>query len=154
MRKIVPLLYSILFVLALSACGQAFASSPEATYQPPEVELPVNLPDAKAAARAYLDAWKREDYAGMYAMLTAVSQDAMTADEFSSHYESVADEMTLTGLAYEILTVLTNPDTAQVNYRVTLTSVLVGDVSRDTVMNLSLDEGQWRVQWDDTLVLP
>ena len=39
-------------------------------------------------------------------------------------------------------------------YRVTLKSLLVGDISRETVMNLRREKGDWRIQWDDTLVLP
>jgi cell division protein FtsI/penicillin-binding protein 2 len=38
--------------------------------------------------------------------------------------------------------------------QVNLHSVLVGDIQRDTVMNLSQEDGQWRVQWDSTLILP
>jgi penicillin-binding protein 2 len=41
-----------------------------------------------------------------------------------------------------------------VSYRVILHSILVGDIQADTLMNLSTENGQWRVQWDDTLVLP
>jgi penicillin-binding protein 2 len=112
-------------------------------------------PDAKAAARAYLDGWKSENYAGMYALLTQVSKDAIGEDAFSKKYRDVAAQAALSkGIDYSILSSLTNPQSAQVSYRVTLHSALVGDIQRDPVMNLSLENGQWKVQWDDALILP
>ncbi|MBN1148779.1 MAG: hypothetical protein JXA78_16075 [Anaerolineales bacterium] len=108
----------------------------------------------KAVAQAYLDAWKAENYPAMYTLLTSVSRDAISQEELERHYQSVAVEAALSGMEYEILSVLVNPDTAQVGYRVILSSILVGDIGRETVMNLRLERDQWRVQWDDTLVLP
>ncbi len=113
-----------------------------------------SVPDVKLTARTYLDAWKAEDYSTMYSLLTAVSKDAISEDEFTKHYRGIAAEAALKSVNYEILSSLTNPDTAQVSYRVTLTSMLVGDIQADTLMNLGLDQGQWRVKWDDTLILP
>jgi penicillin-binding protein 2 len=114
-----------------------------------------SVPDVGEAARAYLDSWKAEDYEAMYARLTPVSQDAVSLEDFTKHYRSVANEAALSGLDYEILSSgILSPDSAQVSYRVLLHSVLVGDLSGSTLMNLSMEDGQWRVQWDDTLVLP
>jgi penicillin-binding protein 2 len=114
----------------------------------------VNSADVNSVARAYLDAWKGEAYEAMYPLLTSLSQDAIRAEEFARHYESVAVEAALGGVDYEILSVLAQPDKAQVRYRVTLHSMLVGDITRETVMNLRNEKGEWRVEWDDTLVLP
>jgi cell division protein FtsI/penicillin-binding protein 2 len=116
--------------------------------------------NVKSISQTYLDAWKVEDYSRMYSLLTSISQDALNEEEFVEHYQSIAIEAALTEIDYEILSVLVNPDTAQVRYRITLRSILVGDITRDTVMNLrteySQDQGvdQWRIEWDDTLVLP
>ena len=63
--------------------------------------------------------------------------------------------MALSGLDFEILSSLVmNPESGQVGYRTTFHSSLVGDIVRETAMNLSLEGGQWRVQWDDALVMP
>jgi penicillin-binding protein 2 len=113
-----------------------------------------DLPDAKEVTQAYLDAWVRDEYSAMYNLLTSVSKAAISADEFEDHYAGIALVAALHDVSYEIQSVLVNPDTAQVKYRVTLSSMLVGDISRDTLMNLSLEDGQWRVQWDDMLVIP
>jgi penicillin-binding protein 2 len=111
-------------------------------------------PDVEAAARAYLEAWQADDYAKMYGMLTPISQDALTEEEFTEIYSHVATEAALGSLDSQILSSLTQTRSAQVSYRVNLHSALVGDIVRDTLMNLSLEDGQWRVQWDEALILP
>jgi penicillin-binding protein 2 len=154
---------TLLFVVLLVGCsGQAsegiLTPAAEKTSIPspnaPQV-FTTSVPDVQATARAYLDAWKGDDYKAMYAMLTSISQAAMNEDEFAKHYGGVSAEAALSGVDYGILSsLIVNPDTAQVSYKVTLHSALVGDIQRDTLMNLSLEKGQWRVKWDDTLILP
>ena len=90
----------------------------------------------------------------MYGMLTTLSQDAFSFTDFETRYRDVAVEASLSAVEFEILQTLTTPTTAQVAYRVTLVSALVGPISRETQMNLSLENGQWRIIWDDTLILP
>lgn len=111
-------------------------------------------PDAEITAQAYLDAWKIEDYATMYALLTPLSQDAINKEDFTNRYEAIAVEAALSGIDAHILSSLTQSSTAQVSYRVILHSVLVGDIQRDTTMNLSLEGEQWRISWDDAMILP
>jgi len=144
----------------LTGCTSFASQTPSATLLAGS-PTPVNLYSSAATTEAvsavvqkYLDAWKREDYGTMYPLLTTLSQDAIHAEEFSKHYQSIAVEAALSSVDYEILSVMVNPDTAQVRYRVKLDSVLVGVITRDTVMNLRLEQGKWRIEWDDTLVLP
>jgi cell division protein FtsI/penicillin-binding protein 2 len=116
-----------------------------------------STPDPSTTANDYLQAWKNEDYSAMYGLLTSVSRDAIDEDEFNRKHSRVAAEAALMQppLDYEIRSALVNPYNAQVSYRVTMHSLLIGDfTSRETVMNLSLENGQWRVQWDDGLILP
>lgn len=113
-----------------------------------------HAPDARVAMQAFLDAWKSEDYPTMYGMLTKVSQDAITQEDFATRYKDAMDAMSLADFKYQILSVLTNPYTAQSAFHVTYQSVLVGNLERDLVAHLALEEGQWRVQWDDGLILP
>ena len=150
----------LLFSLFLAACTQPTPPLPTLTPTlPPTATLPdvqvmtTSVPDAEAAARAYLEAWLVEDYPAMYAMLTPISQDAINEEDFAALYSSVASEAALSGWEYEILSSLINPRSAQVGYRVTFHSVLVGDFSSDTMMSLSLETGQWLVQWDDALIM-
>lgn len=156
----IRIVIGMLALLALFGCQ----STPEVT---PTLEQPVTptlgqaevnttpVPDAAEAARAYLDAWQEDNYPAMYAMLTSVSRDAIDADAFEKHYRGVSTEAALSGIDYEILSsLIQNPQSAQVEYRLNFHSTLVGDIQRDTRMNLSLEQGQWHIQWDDTLVMP
>lgn len=151
--------FMIILFVWLAACSQPVVK--------PETQVPqvsptlaqagvrtTSVPDVKERARSYLDAWKNEDYTAMYQMLTQVSQEAVTEEEFTSQYRSVAAEAGMDSLDYEILSALTNPDTSQVSYRVKLSSILVGNLEWDTLMNLGLERGEWRIKWDDTLIHP
>lgn len=147
-------------LMLAAACSPAAPLATPTATQPltptlaePEV-ITTRAPDAQAAAQTYLDAWKSENYAGMYALLTGISQDAITAEEFEKFYRDVAAEAALGSWDYEIRSVLTNPRSAQVGYHIWLKSVLVGEFERDTQMSLSLENGEWRVQWDEALLLP
>lgn len=151
----------VLFLCAfLASCTPLSSQTPSATVlsgSPTPVSLyssAANTEAVSAVAQKYLDAWKREDYATMYPLLTTLSQDAIHAEEFNKQYQSITVEAALSSVDYEILSVMVNPDTAQVRYKVKLDSVLVGLITRDTVMNLRLEKGKWRIEWDDTLVLP
>jgi penicillin-binding protein 2 len=143
-------IFVLVIILGLAACG----STPDGLPLPADTDTRVNSSDVKTVAQAYLDAWTRQDYASMYEQLSSNSKLAISGGAFRDHYLGVFDEAALTGVDWEILSVLTNPDRAQVAYQVILHSGLVGDIKRDTEMNLVLEGSDWRVQWDDTLVLP
>lgn len=154
-------LYGILFasIVLLAGCGRTPLVKTEPNPDPtptlgdPGVNV-VHAPDARAAARAYLDSWKSEDYSSMYKMLAPLSLEAIEEDDFMQEYHSVAAEAALSSVDYEIHSVLTNPRNAQVSYRITMHSALVGDIQADTVMNLSLEDDRWRVKWEEGLILP
>jgi len=151
--------FGMILLLLLAACSppvvQQGAQSPQVTPTLAQAGVrTTSVPDVKEQARSYLDAWKSEDYPAMYQMLTQVSQEAITEEEFVNQYRSVAAEAGMNSLDYEILSALTNPDTSQVSYRVKLSSILVGNLEWDTLMNLGLERGEWRIKWDDTLIHP
>ncbi len=156
-KATVLLIVFLLFLVSCSSQAAPTASPPSAqitaTLVPPQINT-TQVPDPKTAARSFLEAWEAEDYAAMYALLTTVSRDAISAEDFEAMYRTVAAESALRTIGHDILSTLTTPSSAQIHYRLTLHSVLVGDIQRDTVMNLSLENGEWKVQWDDTLILP
>lgn len=154
-----------LFLIVLSAiligCNSSISQTPTSTVTVlpastlpgPEVETTA-VPDPERIAKTYLTHWKAEEYPEMYALLTKVSQDAISEADFTARYQNVTNEAALSSWDTEVLSSLKNPESGQVGYRVLLNSVLVGDIQRDTVMNLSLENGEWRIQWDDSLILP
>src|SRR3990172_8492132 len=151
-----PVILALLLV-GCSQPGPSVAASPPPPTTPTLPQPGVNTtqaPDVEAAARAYLEAWKVDDYAKMYCMLTSISQDALTEEEFTEIYSRVATEAALSSLDSQILSSLTQTRSAQVSYRGNLHSALVGDIVRDTLMNLSLEDGKWRGQWGKAFILP
>ncbi len=145
----------LLMVLLLAACNKAPGVTPSTTDLPEPVVNTIPAPEPDAAAKAFLDAWKVDDYAKMYAQLTLLSRDAVNEADFSSHLKDVSATMSLESMEYEILqSLIKSASEAQVAYRVTYHTVLVGDITRETVMNLNLKEGEWKVQWEDGMILP
>jgi penicillin-binding protein 2 len=75
--------------------------------------------------------------------------------EFVKQLRNIATTMSLRAMDFEILqSLVKGPTEAQVAYRISYDTVLVGELSRDTMMTLSLQDGQWRVQWEDGMILP
>jgi len=114
----------------------------------------IPVPDPSEAARVYLSAWDAGDYESMYNQLTTLSRDAIPFEQFLARYTEVQTQMVLTGVGYEILQDLVSPTHAQVAFKSTLKSSMVGDLDVDTQMDLSLENGQWKVVWDDALIMP
>lgn len=90
----------------------------------------------------------------MYSMLTSLSRDALSEEEFEAVYREVAAEAALSSLDTQILSALTQTREAQASYVVTMESALVGEIQRDTMMHLKLEDGEWHIEWDEGLILP
>ena len=124
--KIRHLLLLTVVLIILSGCTKPSNENPtETPKSTPTLGLPsintTRVPDVDTAVRRYLNAWKEDDYATMYSLLTSVSQDAISEEDFSKHYRGVATEAALSGIDYDILSsLILNPDSAQVSYRITL----------------------------------
>jgi penicillin-binding protein 2 len=150
------LIFSLLSACSFSSGGIGFSSifGTPTPLPPPAVTIS-SAPDAEEPMRSYLEAFKNEDYAAMYAMLTQVSRDAITAEDFATQHAEALNAMSAGDFDYEILSVLiNNPYTAQVAFRIDYQTALVGDISRDMVARLNLEGGQWKLQWDQSLILP
>ena len=158
MKKILP--FTLIFFLIITACipgknstqpTPTIASTP--TLSKPQV-YKTGAPDVQAITESFLLAWQNEDYEGMYGLLTRLSKDAITLEDFTKKYQNTADNLTLSKLDYEILSTLTNPTQAQVSYRVIFNTILIDQLERDMVMNLTLEDGKWCIEWEDGLIMP
>jgi penicillin-binding protein 2 len=146
--KIITLI--LVLMVILTSCGKGPS---QGGALPTPVVNTTSVPDVSATAESYLDLWKSSDYAGMYAMLAQTSRDAITETDFQTKYKKAASSLTLTELDYSILSLLVNPASAKVGYQVDFSTGLFGDVSSQTEMNLILENGTWKVQWDDGMIL-
>ena len=148
MKRVIHFIIFLAFVLA--ACGPGGISG-----ELPTPQISVNAaPDVEGTVNAYLTAWNSADYTSMYGMLSSGSQQAISIEDFQAKYATVATQANLFRVDYEILSTLTNPASAQVSYRVTLNSAVIGAIARDTNMDLVLEGGLWHVVWDDRIILP
>ena len=152
-----PLLAALIL---LGACSSSPVSvpgitifGPTSTLPPPQVGV-TSAPDAQAAMNEFLTALKNNDFASMYAMLSSDSQAAVNQQDFATRYNDALDTMGAGSLDYQVMSQLLSPETAQVGFRIVYHTALLGDLQRDMVARLKLEQGRWRLQWDTSLILP
>jgi penicillin-binding protein 2 len=125
---------------------------PTDTPLPPTATL--NTPEPQGTAVTFLSAWQAGDYAGMYSLLSPLSQAAVSFGDFQARYADVAKTSTLTSLDTKILSALKDGANAHVHFSVTLHTTAVGEIARDIDMPLVYTGGRWSVSWTDGLILP
>ena len=111
-------------------------------------------PDAQAAITAFLQALQKDDYAGMYDMLSQSSREAITLEDFSKRYNDALNTMSAASIEYTINSSLLSPYAAEVAYSITYKTVLAGDIQRNIVAHLVNEDGAWKVQWEEGMILP
>lgn len=148
----------IVIMTFLSACSSGgsglIPSTPTETLLPPPAVTVVSAPDPSLTLAAYLDAYKADDYNAMYSLISKVTQDTVPLEDFAKRNRDALNQMSAGSFDYEVLSSLVNPYSAEIAYRVTYRTALVGDIQRDIVARLTLENGEWRLQWDESLILP
>ncbi|HKY52973.1 MAG TPA: penicillin-binding transpeptidase domain-containing protein, partial [Anaerolineales bacterium] len=127
---------------------------PTETPLPQPIVTVVGAPDADAALRAYLDAFKAGDYNTMYGLISKVSQDTITLEDFARRNRDALIEMSAGSFDYELLSSLVSPYSSEVAYRVTYHTALVGDIQREMIARFTLENNAWKLQWNESLILP
>lgn len=150
--------FNIIVILTfISACG---ANNPTVQPTPTEISLPqpivtvLSVPSPDAAITTYYEALKVEDYNLMYSLLSKATQDTNTLEDFAKRNRDALNIMSAGSFDYEVLSSLINPYSAEVAFRITYHTALVGDIQRDMLARLALEDNQWKLQWDDGLILP
>jgi cell division protein FtsI/penicillin-binding protein 2 len=141
----------------LSACGSTGIGGsifPTDTPLPPPIVTVVSAEQPDVKLMAYLDAFKADDYNTMYSLLSRVSQDAITLEDFAVRNRDALNEMSAGTFDYEVLSSLVNPYSAEIAFRVTYHTALVGDIQRDMVARFTLENNEWKLNWEDGLILP
>ena len=144
--------------LALPACDAGsdsliptVAVSP--TLPPPNVQI-TSVSSASDVAQSFLENWQAEGYTAMYDLLSSASKVGVNQEAFIQFYKEAAINLTLQTLDFEILSSFTDPNSAEIRYRVIFHTELVGDLQREITMNLITENGSWQVQWQKGLVMP
>ena len=164
--KVLRWLNYILILAFLSSCSAGGSggtggnpisnlfASPTPVILPTAHAIITPAPDAQAAVTRYLDAMLQDDFAGMYDMLNKVSREAITFENFSNYYNDALNNMSASSIEYAINSSMLGPRKAEVAFNVIYHTALVGDIQRNILMHLTNEEGGWKVQWEDGLILP
>jgi penicillin-binding protein 2 len=143
---------SALLALVLAACT-ALGPPGTPTPLPPPTPTPAT-PDPQGTAATFLDLWELGDYAGMYSLLSPLSQDAVSLPDFEARYAAIEQTATVRGVDARVLSVLKNGTNAQALYEVSLHTAVAGTLTRKIEMPLVFTGGRWAVSWSDALILP
>ncbi len=149
------------FVLCLSVVIILITSCTPVSFAPENlgVVIPTRLPstnsvDAQATVTRFLEAWQAKDYDRMYSLITSVSRDAISRDDFERKYRDTAQNLGFESLTASILSVMPGNPMTQVNTHVVYKTTVFGELSRDILMNVTREDNDWRIQWEDGLILP
>jgi penicillin-binding protein 2 len=102
----------------------------------------------------YLEAFKVEDYNTMYGLLSKITQDSISLEDFARRNRDALNTMSAGSFDYEVLSSLVNVYSSEVSFRMTYHTALVGDIQRDVVAHFELENNEWKLKWDDSLILP
>jgi penicillin-binding protein 2 len=154
-KHLIQLMLSTIFITACSSSGIG-ASNIFATDTPlPTAPIGITpAPDARAAVNNFFDALKQNNYEAMYAMLSQAGQSAISLEDFSKRWNDALNEMSAANFEVDIVTSQISPLNAEVGYSITYQTVLAGDIQRNIIMRLVNENNNWKVQWDDGLILP
>ena len=148
----------IIIMAFLSACGSGgpgiLPVGATDTPLPPPLVTILPAADPNLVMSAYLDAYRADDYNAMYSLVSKVTQDSIPLEEFARRNRDALNQMSAGSFDYELLSSLVNPYSAEIAYKVTYHTALVGEIQRDIIARFALENGEWKLGWDDSLILP
>ena len=148
----------VVLVSILSACGSGGGSvnlfGPTPTPLPPPNVGITPAPDAQGSVTAFLESLQQFNFESMYGMLAQQSRDVITLEDFSNRWNDSLNEMSAANIEFAIISSQLGPRNAEVGYSITYKTVLAGNIQRDIIMRLQNENGEWKVLWDDALILP
>jgi len=151
-RKLLPLLTAL--ALLLAACdgvGRGAPNEPGAAAPPRQL----TLEEADQVVGTFLQAWEKADYTTMYSLISPHSRDAYTEESFRTEYDYAATQTTQTGLATTIVSSLRQGSTAAVQYDVTFSTAMFGDIAdAGRTMRLIETPDGWRIAWSRMDIFP
>ncbi len=123
-------------------------------------------PAPEPVAIKYAEAWRTADHQTMWGLLTASSQQKVGTAGFLERLPRIAEEMTLRSLDVKVGPALhprqpsgsPDPRRATVPLSVTYRTERVGEIKRETQLQLVLEsekqDARWRIDWSPEAILP
>ncbi|MEP7358237.1 MAG: penicillin-binding transpeptidase domain-containing protein, partial [Anaerolineales bacterium] len=124
---------------------------PAAITPPPTATPPLG---ARGTADAYLAAWQKGDYAGMYALLAPASQAALSAADFEQAYRKNLDIISATAYTPTVTNLSETGDTAEAQAHLTYATRLVGTLDTDVKLALQRAGEHWGVVYAPAMIWP
>ncbi len=151
----------MVFVFILPACSGGNDITPTITptveptntLPPPDVRITPS-PDVKSVVESYFNAWQIADYETMYSLLSKESQATIDLETFSKQHRDLAFQLALEQISFTPGNSVITPETAEVNYELSLKSNMVGEILSQNQMTLIEEEPGWRITWSPGLILP
>jgi penicillin-binding protein 2 len=140
----------LLTCLLLAACNGRSAT-PTAV---PTPTVDPSLPPFEPVAQEFLAAWERADYNTMYSLVSNETQAKLAPESFANRYTAAQSTATMRYVRAQLRSALQEGEQVRANYHVEWDTALFGTLKADHEMTLSLQDGQWRVNWEDGLVWP
>ena len=154
------LIFLLLITISLVGCNKTRpeGATPAGATVTPGLATPViqttQAPDVELTAEEFLDGWKNADYTSMYALLSQESQGEIREEDFSQLYWSVAVELAMESLNYSILSSYIDPVKAQVAVTIDYNSRILSNLTRDIILTLTMEGGEWKIDWTRGLIFP
>ncbi|CAG0952242.1 penicillin-binding protein 3 [Anaerolineales bacterium] len=155
----------ILILVFLTSCGgtstgddggivNIFSDSTPTAVLPTAQAKVTPAPDAQAALTQYLQAYQKSDFAAMYGMLSKASRELINQEDFAKRHNDALNTMSASSVEFTVNSALLSPYAAEVGYNITYKTVLAGDIQRDIITHLVLEDGAWKVEWVEGMILP
>ncbi len=159
-------LYVCLYVLAfvgllglLTGCNFTIQDAYEPIVISPEptaiIATATPLPDGAAeVATTFYAAWERQDYLGMYSLLSPQSQALVDTQAFVNRYEAAMRTATVQAVQTQPLASSQESNRASLTVQVIWDTAVLGQITREHTAELVYSNERWGIVWNEGLILP
>jgi penicillin-binding protein 2 len=106
------------------------------------------------AASAFFAAWQQGQYPAMYDVLSEDARAATSRDTFVRRYTNIHDGVGEARLTVQpgALSVASDGQSAELQFQVTHSLAVFGDVTESNTLPLVMEQGAWKIAWQPRLI--
>lgn len=141
-------------ILIIGACDDGGSNPLPGFFGDEEVdETALTAEAAEQIATTFLDYWRDGDLEKMYGYISPNAKDSYPPERFIETYQEAQNKMNVTGVSYQLQSVIVQGNTAAVSYRVTFDTTLLGQFADPAnpdevrVMRMISTPEGWRIAW-------